>query len=599
MKSMVSHYFNPNLDEAKLRAVDDCARCRNLTIIHGPPGTGKTTTLAAAVLSALANGDKVLVTAPSHAACDAITLAILAHWPVDILGQPDRGILVRQAQDLRLTVKSLSKYIVEKFILSDPEYRNQVQALAELRHDQIVRMGAQARGSSQLELEMTKSLSQLYQSLERNVLEAARVVVTTSFSVLKSHLFSMVVGRDLNLVCIDEAGFARDQLALHCIAGAARLILAGDHLQLPPIYLSPYAQRVGFNKSFLERLVELCPESVTLLTTQYRSHRLISEWSSNYFYQGQVEAAPSVRDQLLIHLTGVKESKLTTMPMVFIDTKGRQYYEEDGGNLLRDDEDESIFNYNEAFVVEELVSQLLALNVRPHDIGVITPYWAQVTLLRSLIWADESQSGIEIRTVDGYQGREKEVIIMSFVRSNKQNEIGFLRESRRTNVSITRARRACIAIGDSETLSHNHALKSLFTFCKDNEAVIPVATKEDKHLAWGMIINNSWPIPGGWCERNVLLLPHIMEKWVVFLLVLVFALTLKTLQSLCQYCLKREETRQDQRLESCVHQSEEEQYYVEVLNQGFNPNEDVLAQSHQQQCEVVLAASKEELSKPE
>ena len=259
---------------------------------------------------------------------------------------------------------------------------------------------------------------------------------------------------------------------LPIVCRARRLIMAGDHLQLPPVVLSQAAQERGLGTSLLERLANKCPSCVRLLSTQYRSNQLISAWSSKKFYGGHLVAAQENSGDLLHHLLVKTVRNLwTDTPMLWLDSKNCQWEEQW-------EDEESVSNCDEAILVADIVGRLLRMGVKEEMMGVISPYWAQVALIRSLVWEGEGSTGVEIRTVDGYQGREKEVIILSMVRSNSDKEVGFLSESRRVNVSVTRAKRCCIIIGDSDTLRGEDGLDSLWRFCNENNLVKGVMEEE-------------------------------------------------------------------------------------------------------------------------
>ena len=231
---------------------------------------------------------------------------------------------------------------------------------------------------------------------------------------------------------------------------ANRIVLAGDHCQLPPTVLSPEAIRGGFNISLMERLLENGGPR-KMLNVQYRMHQDIMSFSSDVFYEGNLQADTAVQTALLADLPQIAATPLTQTPIHFIDTAGASYDEEpepDGDSRL---------NPLEADLVTKKVDELLQSGVSPADIAVISPYSAQVKLLREKILkpsaVDGARSGIEIDSVDGFQGREKEAVIVSLVRSNPEGEVGFLADTRRMNVAMTRARRKLIVIGDSVTIT--------------------------------------------------------------------------------------------------------------------------------------------------
>ena len=188
------------------------------------------------------------------------------------------------------------------------------------------------------------------------------------------------------------------------------------------------------------------------------------DWSSGYFYSGQVRAHPDNSSITLSQLIRTNDNIMFTAPLLWLDT-----VDEDWGEDVEDEE--SISNIGEAVVVADIVNRVVTAGLKQEQVGVITPYWAQVSLIRSLLWETDGLGRVEVRTVDGFQGREKEMIILSMVRSNDKREVGFLSESRRINVSVSRARRCCVIIGDSGTLTHDHCCLSLYNYCRDNQVV--------------------------------------------------------------------------------------------------------------------------------
>jgi predicted DNA helicase len=234
-----------------------------------------------------------------------------------------------------------------------------------------------------------------------------------------------------------------------------RIVLAGDHCQLPPTMLSAEAAQAGFGVSMLERLVALHgPTATRRLDVQYRMHEAIMTFSSQQFYDGALTAYASVRGHLLCDLPGVAANDLTTTPIHFIDTAGASYEEEtepDGASRL---------NPAEADLVSRKVEALLEAGAEPGQMAVIAPYAAQVRRLREKLRVP----GLEIDSVDGFQGREKEVVVLSLVRSNPEGDLGFLADVRRMNVALTRARRKLLVIGDSATLSSDPFYRRLFDY---------------------------------------------------------------------------------------------------------------------------------------
>jgi ATP-dependent RNA/DNA helicase IGHMBP2 len=245
---------------------------------------------------------------------------------------------------------------------------------------------------------------------------------------------------------MDEASQSTEPAAWIPMLRSGRLVLAGDHFQLPPTVISTEAAREGFNISLLERLMQLHGSSITrMLTVQYRMHQDIMNFSSRELYENNLESHASVEGHLLRDLPGVADNELTSTPVHFIDTAGASYDE------ALEPDGESRLNLQEADLVARKVLELLDSGLPPAQIAVIAPYAAQVRLLRERL----KQPELEIDSVDGFQGREKEAVVVTLVRSNIEGEIGFLGDIRRMNVALTRARRKLIVIGDSATVSQH------------------------------------------------------------------------------------------------------------------------------------------------
>jgi predicted DNA helicase len=263
-------------------------------------------------------------------------------------------------------------------------------------------------------------------------------------------------GRQFDLAVIDEACQSTEPACWIPLLRAGRVILAGDHFQLPPTVVHREAGREGFSVSLLERLIELygATRLARRLEVQYRMHQAIMAFSSAEFYDDVLVADPSVAAHVLADLPDVVRSPLTETPLEFIDTAGASYDEQP------EPDGESRLNPQEAEVVERKVTALLEAGVSARDIAVISPYAAQVRSLRQRLAALE----VEVDTVDGFQGREKEAVIISLVRSNPSGEIGFLADVRRMNVALTRARRKLIVIGDSATIAGHEFYQRLLEY---------------------------------------------------------------------------------------------------------------------------------------
>ena len=286
-----------------------------------------------------------------------------------------------------------------------------------------------------------------------SILGSAAVICATT-----TGIDSQLLGpRRFDLVVIDEACQSTEPGCWIALLRGDRLVLAGDHCQLPPTVVSAEAAAEGFGTSLFERLIgHYGPDIARRLTVQYRMHRAIMDFSSREFYDGQLAADASVAGHRLCDLPGVAAASLTESPLEFIDTAGASYDEE------LEPDGESRLNRQEAALAAEKVRALLDTGLAACDIAVISPYGAQVHLLREQL----DVPGLEIDSVDGFQGREKEAVVISLVRSNPKGEIGFLGDIRRMNVAMTRARRKLLMVGDSATLAGHPFYARLLEYCE-------------------------------------------------------------------------------------------------------------------------------------
>lgn len=280
------------------------------------------------------------------------------------------------------------------------------------------------------------------------IADASVICATTSFD------FTHLEDGHFDLLVIDEACQSVEPGCWVPLKFAERIVLAGDHCQLPPTILSQEAAAEGYAISLMQRLVEHYGDAATrLLTTQYRMHESIMRFSSDHFYKGQLQADESVAAHRLSDLPAIRDASLDE-PVVFIDTAGAGWDEELEPQGL------SKRNPEEGRLVLSQVTQLCDAGLSPRDIAVIAPYAAQVRWLRQHCEFDH----LEIDTVDGFQGREKEAVVMCTVRSNSTGEVGFLSDARRMNVALTRARRKLIVIGDSGTLGADEFFQTLLAW---------------------------------------------------------------------------------------------------------------------------------------
>jgi ATP-dependent RNA/DNA helicase IGHMBP2 len=429
--------LDDTLNETQREAVRLAVSARDIALIHGPPGTGKTTTVVEIIRHAIRAGQKVLACAPSNMGVDNLFQRLLACDELAVrLGHPARVLPELRAHTLDLMVEEHPDVKVAKRLVKD--------AVALFRRADHHRRAKPKWGEKRGIRDEAKSLMADARRLEaqavRHILDTADVLCATTTG-LDNELLGT---RRFDLVVIDEACQSTEPGCWIPILRGERLVLAGDHKQLPPTILSPQAAAEGYGISLFERVIELHGTSISRrLEVQYRMHTEIMEFSSREFYDDSLVAHPSVASHRLCDLPDVQSSPLTERVVEFIDTAGADYTEE-----LEPDGD-SKFNPREAELVVQEVRALLAAGVAPGDIAVIAPYSAQGKLLRNLLVVP----GLEIDSVDGFQGREKEAVVISLVRSNPRGEIGFLSDVRRMNVALTRARRQLIVIGDSATLS--------------------------------------------------------------------------------------------------------------------------------------------------
>lgn len=470
-----------HLNLAQQRAVEACLRQSPVTIIHGPPGTGKTTTLVAVVRELCRRESSVLVTAPSNAAADLLTER-LAEAGLDVvrignISRVDDHIL-QHTLDARLGAHPESKNI-KRVKIEAAELRRQANrykrsfGYEERREREHLRQ--QAR-------ELEAWANTLEDRLLDQVLSNAQAVVSTlvgaSHPILDKRTFPTCV--------IDEAAQALEPAAWIPILRSSKVILAGDPFQLPPTVKSIEAARGGLAETLIERCIHLLPEAVHLLDVQYRMHHAIMGFSNQYFYNGALQAHHSVGDRRLFSFDQHGETMTFFEPVVFVDTAGTGFEERQrsSGNTGR-----SLSKYNpeEALLVREHLLQLLQHfpEGKVPGIGILSPYREQVNEIDQMVRDDErlstliqkrdrqaaepaARGALSINTIDGFQGQERDVVYISLVRSNSKHEIGFLSDYRRMNVAMTRARMLLVVIGDSATIGNNKFYQAFLDYCAEH-----------------------------------------------------------------------------------------------------------------------------------
>ncbi|TVU46299.1 hypothetical protein EJB05_05825 [Eragrostis curvula] len=407
------------------------------------------------ILQEIKRGSKVLACAASNIAVDNI-VERLARYRTKLvrLGHPAR--LLPQVLDSALDAHSSCYFAAIVYVIASYIHDSWDQAL----NSKLLK--AKDRNTKRDIRKELKTLAKEERKRQQlaitDVLKNADVVLTT----LTGASSKKLNGITFDLVVIDEAAQALEVACWMALLKGPRCILAGDHLQLPPTIQSVEAEKKGMGKTLFERLTEAYGEEITsMLTIQYRMHELIMNWSSKELYSNKIKAHSSVAGHMLYDLEEVKCSSSTEPTIILIDTTGCDMEEVK-------DEEESTMNEGEAAVSIAHAKLLVESGVHASDIGIITPYSAQVTCLKMMRNKDAKLKDLEISTVDGFQGREKEAIIISMVRSNSKKEVGFLSDHRRMNVAVTRARRQCCLVCDVETVSNDKFLKRLVEYFEEN-----------------------------------------------------------------------------------------------------------------------------------
>ncbi|WP_418579983.1 AAA domain-containing protein [Prevotella sp.] len=432
----------PWLNASQEKAVNEVLWAKDVAVVHGPPGTGKTTTLVEAIFETLRRESQVLVCAQSNMAVDWISEKLV-----------DRGInVLRIGNPTRVNDKMLS-FTYERRFEAHPDYpqlwsiRKAIRELRQQRkhadswHQKMDRLKSRA---TELELRIRSSL-----------FGEARVIAST----LTGAANRVLEGEKYSTLFIDEAAQALEAACWIAIRKAGRVILAGDHCQLPPTVKSIMALKGGLGKTLMERIVENKPETVTLLKMQYRMNEQIMKFSSEWFYHGMVESAPTVSHRGILDYD---------TPMMWIDTAEcdgkEEFVGENFGRINRAEAEltlQTLQQYLEKIGKQRILEESI-------DVGIISPYRAQVQLLRKELRKREFfrpyRHLLTVNTVDGFQCQERDIILISLVRSNDGGDIGFLRDLRRMNVAITRARMKLIILGSSETMTSHPFYKKLYEY---------------------------------------------------------------------------------------------------------------------------------------
>ena len=469
----------PWLNPTQERAVNEVLWAKDVAIVHGPPGTGKTTTLVEAINETLMRESQVLVCAQSNMAVDWISEKLV-----------DRGInVLRIGNPTRVNDKMLG-FTYERRFESHPDYPQLWairKAIRELRKNR-------KKGSENYHQKMDRLKSRAAEieiRINSELFGEARVIACT----LVGSAHRLLEGMKFGTLFIDEAAQALEAACWIPMKRASRVILAGDHCQLPPTVKSIAALRAGLGKTLMERIAENKPEVVTLLKIQYRMNDEIMRFSSDWFYGGKVESAPQIKYRSVLDYDH---------PITWIDTgeeseerrvKSEEFNSssDDASEGSEEQENSSLFTHHSSLYKEQFVgesfgrinkaeAELTLLTLAEYftkigkqrvlsesiDVGIISPYRAQVQYLKKLIKKYEFfkpyRRLISVNTVDGFQGQERDVILISLVRSNDEGQIGFLKDLRRMNVAMTRARMKLIILGNKDTMTQHPFYKKLWEY---------------------------------------------------------------------------------------------------------------------------------------
>ena len=452
--SFASMHF-PYLNKTQEEAVNKVLRAKDVAVVHGPPGTGKTTTLVEAIYETLRRENQVLVCAQSNMAVDWISEKLV-----------DRGVnVLRIGNPTRVNDKMLS-FTYERRFEAHPDYELLWAIRKAIRDLRAHRKRGDEKYHQKLE-RLKERATELEIRINNQLFGEARVIAST----LVGSSSRLLEGQKFGTLFIDEAAQALEAACWIPIRRVSRVILAGDHCQLPPTIKSYAALKAGLDKTLMERIVENKPEVVTLLKMQYRMNEEIMRFSSDWFYGNQVESAPEVKYRSILDLD-IPMSWVDTSPDLSEGGEGlaesqlfrEEFVGESFGRINKDEAELTLLtleNYFQKIGKQRILDERL-------DVGIISPYRAQVQYLRRLLKKREFfkpyRSLISVNTVDGFQGQERDIILISLVRANDEGQIGFLRDLRRMNVAITRARMKLIILGDASTMIRHPFYKRLYDY---------------------------------------------------------------------------------------------------------------------------------------
>ena len=471
-------FIDESLNDSQKEAIENALSCENFFLIHGPFGTGKTRTLVELISQETRQNHKVLATAESNAAVDNILERLIENKKLKLtrLGHPQRVSKNNITQTLAYKVENHKSSNKIKKIFKDinnliekrkvhtkpsPQYRRGFSDY-EILHNASKGKGGRGISSDKMKsmanwIEISQKIDEAHDEIKRIENKMVREIIDESDVILatnSSAALESIARVKFDVAIIDEASQTTIPSVLIPIAKAHRFILAGDHKQLPPTIISDRAGEL--EKTLFEELIRLYPFKSKLLNVQYRMNSLLMKFPNQEFYNNDLKSDLSVDD---ITINDIIDSGGFEKPMLFIDTSNIQNNKE---KHLKDSK--SIINHVEAEISVKVANNYLNKGIGVNDIGIISPYADQVKLIQDLI-------PVEVKTVDGFQGREKEIIIISTVRSNDEGNIGFLSDLRRLNVAITRAKRKLIIIGNKNTLESNKTYSRLIKFVEDEKLI--------------------------------------------------------------------------------------------------------------------------------
>ena len=474
-------YIDENLNKSQKKAIENALSCENFFLIHGPFGTGKTRTLVELISQETRQNHKVLATAESNAAVDNILERLMGNKKLTLtrLGHPQRvskhnitQTLAYKVENHKLNnkIKKIYKKIdslIEKrkvHTRPSPQYRRGFSDY-EILHNASKGKGGRGVSSEKMKsmakwIEISQEIDEAHDDIKRienrmikDIVESSDVILATN----SSAALESIARVKFDVAIIDEASQATIPSVLIPIAKAHRFILAGDHKQLPPTIIS---ERAGeLSKTLFEELIRMYPFKSQLLNIQYRMNSLLMKFPNEEFYNNGLQSDASVDD---ITINDIINSSHNEEALLFIDTSD---VDEEGETHLKDSK--SIINSIESEISTSIAQDYINAGVSADDIGIISPYADQVKIIQEM-------TSVEVKTVDGFQGREKEIIIISTVRSNENGNIGFLSDLRRLNVAITRAKRKLIIIGNKNTLITNPTYERLIKFCEDRNLLVKI-----------------------------------------------------------------------------------------------------------------------------